>query len=140
MHSPDTELRSTILKEILSLLEHRIMQPFLTPGGICEAPISGIVKHQDGTPVVVNGQIDRLVVGDKEVWVLDYKTGRKVPKSTADIPDAYIVQMQLYRDLLRQIYPNKAVRSALLWTAGPSLFELDDRVMDAIQALDARVV
>jgi ATP-dependent helicase/nuclease subunit A len=140
MHSPDTELRSTILKEILSLLEHRIMQPFLTPGGICEAPISGIVKHQDGTPVVVSGQIDRLVVGDKDVWVLDYKTGRKVPKSIADIPDAYIVQMQLYRDLLRQIYPNKAVRSALLWTAGPSLFELDDRVMDAIQALDARVV
>lgn len=135
----DEDMRQSILQEVQHLLSHRIMKPFLSGGGISEAPISGVLMNNNGSPFVVSGQIDRLVVNDKEVWVLDYKTGRQVPGGIEDIPGAYITQMQLYRDLLRQIYPSKTVRCALLWTSGPALFELPDALMDAKLSLDAKV-
>ena len=57
-------------------------------------------------------RIDRLVEFDKEVWVLDYKTG--------DRPDVapYRAQMQEYRSAMQAVYAGKAVRCALLFADG----------------------
>jgi ATP-dependent helicase/nuclease subunit A len=38
--------------------------------------------------------------------------------------------MAAYRALLRTLYPKKAVRTALLWTDGPRLMPLPDKLLD----------
>jgi len=40
-------------------------------------------------------------------------------------------QLALYRAVLRKLYPNHAVRAALVFTAGPVLMELPASLLDA---------
>ena len=56
--------------------------------------------------------------------MIDFKTGR-VPASAAEIPASHRAQMAAYAEALAIIFPGRAVRSALLYTAGPrcSTFE-----------------
>jgi ATP-dependent helicase/nuclease subunit A len=66
-------------------------------------------------------RIDRLVEFADEVWILDYKTGERV--AAADLARRaapYRAQMQSYRDAVRQVYPHKPVRCALVF--GGALF------------------
>jgi ATP-dependent helicase/nuclease subunit A len=61
--------------------------------------------------------------------VIDYKTNRELPATPDRVPTAYLRQMAAYRALLRQIYPDRHVRCALLWTQGPQLMPLDEAVL-----------
>ena len=80
---------------------------------------------------VISGRIDRLLVSADAVSVIDYKTNREPPASAAEVVPVYLRQMAAYRALLRQIYPAKEVRCALLWTATPRLMALDPARLDA---------
>ena len=82
--------------------------------------------------MVINGQIDRLVVTDHEVLIVDYKTNRPPPQKVEDVPRAYLAQMAAYRALLQGLHPEKPVRCALLWTVAPRLMELPPERMDAV--------
>ncbi len=92
-----------------------------------EAPIVGMVA---GKPV--RGVVDRLAVGEASVIVLDFKTDRPAPRDAAGAPDAYLLQLALYRAVLRQIFPGKSVTCALLWTEAPLLMELPEARLDAV--------
>jgi ATP-dependent helicase/nuclease subunit A len=96
------------------------------PGSRAEVPLAGVV---DGR--VIAGQVDRLVVGPHEVLVIDYKTNRAPPATPDQVPAAYLRQMAAYGALLRQIYPGRRVRCALLWTQGPRLMPLDDAALSS---------
>ena len=65
------------------------------------------------------GVIDRLVVTDDEVWIVDYKTDAR-----ALVSDAHRIQLARYAALARALWPAHAVRTALLFTALPSFVEL----------------
>ncbi len=79
---------------------------------------------------MVSGQIDRLAVTDGTVLIVDYKTNRPPPSRVDDVAAVYLRQLATYRDLLRQIYPGRAVRAALLWTDGPTLMPVPDSLLD----------
>jgi ATP-dependent helicase/nuclease subunit A len=89
------------------------------PEAIAEAPIAATLP--DGR--VIGGTVDRLLVSDHSVAVIDFKTGR-VPDSPGAIPVAHRAQMKAYRDALTVIFPEKDVRASLLYTGGPRLFEI----------------
>jgi ATP-dependent helicase/nuclease subunit A len=80
---------------------------------------------------VVAGIVDRLLVTDDAVTVIDYKTGRHVPAHASDVQPAYLRQMAAYRDALRVIFPGRRVAAALLYTAAPRLISLGDALLDA---------
>src|SRR3546814_13778707 len=86
------------------------------PGSLAEVPLSAVV---DG--VVVAGIVDRLLVTDDAVTVVDYKTGRHVPAGAAAVAPAYLRQMAAYRDALAVIFPGRRVGAALLYTPAPAL-------------------
>jgi ATP-dependent helicase/nuclease subunit A len=88
-------------------------------GSLAEAPLAATLP--DGT--VVAGTVDRLLVEDDRVSVIDFKTG-KVPSSDDAIPASHKAQMSAYTGALRVIFPGREVRAALLYTSGPQLFEL----------------
>ena len=57
-------------------------------------------------------RIDRLVEFASEVWVLDYKMGENADASS------YSVQLDEYRSAMQAVYPDKQVRSALIFADG----------------------
>ncbi|TPW04005.1 MAG: double-strand break repair helicase AddA, partial [bacterium] len=44
---------------------------------------------------------------------------------------AYVVQMAVYAAILRDLYPDRAVEAALVWTDGPRLMAVPQAMMDA---------
>ena len=48
-----------------------------------------------------------------------------------EVDPAHIRQLALYRRALLELYPERPVRAALLWTEGPRLMELPERLMEA---------
>jgi ATP-dependent helicase/nuclease subunit A len=90
-------------------------------GSRAEVPIVG---RLNGGALAVSGQIDRLVVTGNEVLIADYKTNRPAPQRIDDVPPAYVRQLALYRAVLGQLFPGKAVRAAIVWTDVPDLMEI----------------
>jgi ATP-dependent helicase/nuclease subunit A len=70
---------------------------------------------------LLSGQIDRLVMNDDHILIVDFKTHTSVPGSFAETPAAYLKQMALYQAVLSQIYPNVPIVCGLLWTHIPRL-------------------
>lgn len=110
-----------IVQEVLQILEHPDYAPFFQNGSLAEVPITGLTADHH----VVSGQIDRLLVEEDKVWIIDYKTNRPPPRHVHDIPPIYIKQMRAYRDSIAQVYPGRKVICGLLWTDGPDLMILD---------------
>ena len=100
--------------------------PLFGPNSRAEQPIIGDVDGRQ-----VRGIVDRLAVDDEGVMILDFKTDRPAPESADKAPDAYVVQLALYRGVLRKIFPGRAVTCALLWTESPRLMALPDARLDA---------
>ena len=79
----------------------------------------------------------RVVVADQRsprdgrVIVLDFKTDRPAPTDAALAPEPYVLQLALYREVLRKIFPGKVVSCALLWTEAPHLMALPEARLDA---------
>jgi ATP-dependent helicase/nuclease subunit A len=94
-----------------------------------EAPIVGVAAGRS-----VSGVVDRLAVDGDRVLVLDFKTDRPAPVDAASAPEAYVLQLALYRDVLRAIFPRKTVACALLWTETPRFMELAEARLDAALA------
>jgi ATP-dependent helicase/nuclease subunit A len=90
-------------------------------------------RLNDGT-LAVSGQVDRLAVTSDSVLIADYKTNRPAPRRLAEVPGAYVRQLALYRAVLGELYPDKRIRAALVWTDVPDLMEISDASLDAALA------
>jgi ATP-dependent helicase/nuclease subunit A len=55
------------------------------------------------------------------VRVVDFKTGRRVPATAAQIPDSHRRQMTAYGQALGIIFPGRLIELALLYTEAPRL-------------------
>lgn len=90
-----------------------------------EVPVMGYVGES-----LLSGQIDRLIINEDHVLIVDYKTHFTVPQNINDIPSTYIRQMALYRHALAHIYPQKTILCAILWTELPRLDLLPESLME----------
>lgn len=74
-----------------------------------------------------HGIIDRLVIGDQEALVVDYKTHRAASAANAAVLAApYIEQIQGYVAGVRRLHPNLRVRGLLLFTRVAHIWPLID--------------
>ena len=115
--------------EVFRLLADPAHAELFGPSSRAEIRVAGNVMIR-GTEVAVSGQIDRIAVSKGKVVIADFKTNRDVPAEAAVAPPAYILQLALYRELLRQIYPGREVHCFLLWTRYGRLMRVDDAMMD----------
>ena len=120
-HDLSSTLQKNILKETLDVLHHPDFAPIFGKNSMAEVPITGLLHEK----TLVSGQIDRLLITTEEILIIDYKTNRPAPRDAKDIPLIYIHQMQCYAEILQEIYPNRRIKTALLWTENLSLMELD---------------
>ena len=115
----DAAERSEIATTVCEVISNPGFASLFGPNSLGEAPLAATLP--DGR--VIAGTVDRLLVEDDRVSVIDFKTGR-VPESDDKIPASHLAQMQAYSDALKVIFPNRAIKAALLYTSGPKLIEL----------------
>ncbi|MGE0279779.1 MAG: double-strand break repair helicase AddA [Rhizobiaceae bacterium] len=111
-----------------AILADPVYSPLFAEGSRAEVAIMGHLTIR-GCERVVSGTVDRLAVTEREVLVVDYKTNRPPPATLADVPQAYILQLALYAELLRPLYPARNIRAALLFTEAPRLIEVPESVL-----------
>ena len=115
----DAATRREIVEQVCGILADDRFSQLFGPGSLGEAPLAATLP--DGR--VIAGTVDRLLVEEQRISVIDFKTGR-VPESAAAIPNSHRAQMQAYSKALRVIFPGREVRAVLLYTAGPTLIEV----------------
>jgi ATP-dependent helicase/nuclease subunit A len=118
--------RGQLAEKVLALIADPRFAAVFATGSRAEVPIVG---RLDGR--LVSGQIDRLVVTPAEILIVDYKTNHVPPVSPKEAPQGYVRQLALYRAVLGKLYPQRAVRAALLWTETPDLMEISASALDA---------
>ncbi len=74
--------------------------------------------------VAMMGRVDRMVVTPTEVKILDYKSSSLNIQHLSQVPRSYQQQMARYRQLLSLTYPDKKIRTALLFTGNLQLIEV----------------
>jgi ATP-dependent helicase/nuclease subunit A len=123
--------REALAAEVLTLIGEPRFASLFAPGSRAEVSIAGRLERPGRPPALVSGQIDRLVVTEREILIVDYKTNHAPPRSVADAPTAYLRQLALYRALLAKLYPKLPIRAALLWTETPEMMEISAPALDA---------
>ena len=125
-----------MIDDALGVLDNPEFEPIFTPEGRAEAPIVGGNEHELPKGMRINGRVDRLVVTQDYVLIIDFKTDRPAPARVEDVGQVYTTQMAAYRAVLMAAYPERPVRCAIVWTDGPRMMELISTHMDqALQEL-----
>jgi ATP-dependent helicase/nuclease subunit A len=119
-----TAQQHALTRETLAVMDEPAFRPLFGPGSLAEVPITGIIGGH-----VVSGQVDRLIVTDDSILVVDYKTNRPPPHEVEDVAPAYLLQMALYQAVLQTLYPDRPVSCALLWTDGPRIMPLPTEIL-----------
>ena len=103
------------------------------PGSRAEVPLVATLPlpGPDGRPLVISGQVDRLIVNDTGVMIVDYKTNRPPPALVEDVAPLYVRQMAAYRLALSAVFPDRPVQCVLVWTDEPRIMELPSAMLDA---------
>jgi ATP-dependent helicase/nuclease subunit A len=98
-------------ESLAAQLDSPELEPFLRPEAQSEVNVEGRVPGLGE----VSGRIDRLMIAEDCIYLLDYKTNR-TPPATLSPQHPYAQQMARYAALLHQAYPGHAMKAAVLWT------------------------
>ncbi|WP_431282872.1 double-strand break repair helicase AddA [Humitalea sp. 24SJ18S-53] len=122
----DPKTQAGVLAEAMAVLEHPGLAEAFGPDSLAEAPLAGRIGGR-----LLAGQVDRLLVTDHRVVVVDYKTNRPPPELPEAVAPVYLRQMAAYRALLRQTFPDRMVEAWLVWTYGARPMPLPEPLLDA---------
>ncbi len=121
----DPKERAALVVDVMAVLNDPAFVHIFSPQSLTEVPIAGVVGGH-----VIAGAMDRLIVDDNQIVIIDYKTGRSVPADAGRVPKSYVAQMAAYAAILGQSYPDRPVTAALLYTAGPKLILLSPEQLE----------
>ncbi len=125
LHGLDEGAQAEICAETLAVLDDPGLAELWGPDAQAEVPVVGLIPGSSpGTEHALSGQIDRLVVTQARVLIVDFKTVRPAPVTEDEVPPIYLRQLATYRAALARIYPGRPVDCALLWTDGPLLMPI----------------
>jgi ATP-dependent helicase/nuclease subunit A len=116
----DAAQRAALVDSALAIIEAPEHAALFSPAALAEAPIAATLP--DG--LVVAGTVDRLLVTDEVVRVVDFKTGQRVPSGASTIPPSHVRQMRAYGQALQVIFPDRRVEMALLYTEAPLMLSV----------------
>jgi len=126
--APTPEI-TPLLAEARTLLTAADLAPVFAPGTLAEVEIAADLR---GMPM--RGAIDRLIVAPDRILAVDFKTNVLVPDRAEDVPEGLLRQMGAYAEALAQIYPDRRIETAILWTRAGCLMTIPPHLARA--ALD----
>ncbi len=110
---------SAIIAQIKKLVSDPRWQRLFSADARAEVPIAAVVGD-----TVIAGRIDRLIVTDTDVQIVDFKTSRTVPRDASEVNRADMRQMAYYVAAMEKIFPDRTISCALLYTHVPIAVEL----------------
>jgi ATP-dependent helicase/nuclease subunit A len=124
VHALSAEEQDDICRETIAVLETPEFAPLWGRDAQAEVPVVGLIGGR-----ALSGQIDRIVVTDERVLIVDYKTVRPPPRSEDEVAAVYLQQLASYRAALERIYPDRPVACAILWTEAPRLMPISPELL-----------
>jgi ATP-dependent helicase/nuclease subunit A len=120
--------RAEMTTAALLVLEDVRFAEVFGPGSRAEVAIAGSARRLP-TGLKISGRIDRLVVLPDRVLVADFKTNRPSPSRIEDADPAYLRQMAIYVAVLGEVFPDRPIEAALVWTDGPKLMPIPEKLI-----------
>ena len=120
--------REEMASAALAVLEDARFAAVFGPASRAEVAIAGTAP---GLPpgLSISGRIDRLVVEPDRVLVVDYKTNRPAPSHIEQADPSYLAQMAIYATVLAGVFPGRRIEAALVWTDGPKLMPIPEKII-----------
>jgi ATP-dependent helicase/nuclease subunit A len=115
-----------VFDEVQRVLDAPELATIFAEGVLVEVPVAAELAELDHAKIL--GRIDRLVISDNEILAIDFKSNRQIPETAVDTPEAILRQMGAYRAALAQIYPDRVVKTAIIWTHRAKLMELPEKI------------
>jgi len=121
-----------LLDIVTRVLRADALKSIFSPNTLAEVNITAQISELDGQQIY--GAIDRLVISEKKIVAVDFKSNRVVPNMPSEVPVGLLRQMGAYLSALRLVYPNHEVDVAILWTQNQQLMFLPhDIAIDALK-------
>ncbi|MEB2845257.1 double-strand break repair helicase AddA [Rhizobiales bacterium RZME27] len=124
---PEKERRQ-LVTSVMAVLSAPDLREAFSDHAQAEVSIMGTLKL-DGRDYAVSGRIDRLVANDTRVMIMDYKTDRRPPKSEEQTSFSHRAQLAIYREILRPLYPGRAIDCVLVYTESGHAIRLSDDLL-----------
>ncbi|WP_039018404.1 double-strand break repair helicase AddA [Halocynthiibacter namhaensis] len=123
---PETE-RENLLAEALTLLNTPSLAGLFAADSLAEvslsAPLTGELR--------LHGIVDRLLITPESICAVDFKTNRNIPENPTQVPEGILRQLGAYELALKQIFPNRKVETAILWTKSATLMPIPHDLVSA---------
>ena len=119
-------MRAEIAGAALGVLAEPGWAALFSPYALAEVPLAALVEGQ-----VISGTIDRLLIEETRIRIVDFKTTRRPPATLAGMPVATLRQMAAYAAALEVTYPGRVIEAAVLYTTTPALIEIPRAVIEA---------
>jgi len=107
------------IQEVLKILDSPDFEKLFGENSLAEVSVTAFHNNEH-----FQGRIDRVLVTEDTLTIVDYKTDSIFPHTLQDVPAAYIKQLEAYEAALKSLYPNHKIKKMILWTAGPILQEI----------------
>ncbi len=110
----DQPLRKALLTEATGVLTAPHLAPLFGPEALVEIPVTTALVELGDAQML--GTIDRLLVRPDKVTIVDFKSNRVEPTQPEYTPEAILRQMGAYHAAIAQIYPDREIEIAIVWT------------------------
>ena len=128
----DAAASLALVAQTRALIEAPALAALFGDGSLAEVEIGGTIRTARGERAIA-GRIDRLVITRDEIVLADFKTTRRPSATVQAIGAGTLTQLAAYRQLLCQLYPDRSVRTLVIYTTGPQVLMPDDsQLADAL--------
>lgn len=127
----DTLEKQDLFAHAERVLDAPELQFLFDGNALSEVAISAQLAELQGHHI--SGAIDRLLIEPDRILAVDFKSNHRVPTRPEDTPEGILRQMGAYRAALAQIYPDRRIETAIIWTETAEFMPLPhDIVRDAL--------
>ena len=121
---PDGKTFDSWWQEACDVLNDDALRIFFDPAGYQKAHNEMPILYRAGNDDIY-GIIDRIVILEKEIIVMDYKTHAQATlNNIAHLAEAFTEQMRQYGNGAQLLWPGKKIRLLLLFTACKGIVEI----------------
>jgi len=122
-----------ILKEVSRVILHPDHQAIFAPETLIEVPITATLAALNNQ--TISGRIDRLCITLSKILAIDFKSNLIVPETLTAVPKAILQQQGAYAAALSQIFPDRRIETAVIWTKTAEKMPLPfETVMEALKS------
>lgn len=127
----DMTLKRTLIEQAIQLIQRQDLSLFFGPDAHAEIPFQVRCVKQ-GERYNVHGVIDRLVILPDSVQIIDFKSSAYIPETAEQVPNAYKMQLILYKMAIAHLFPGRYIKTILLYTRVGTVIEIEESQFDAI--------